>query len=77
MENNVSGRAVEGMSLQPLACGFAVSNPAGGMDVCLLWVVCCQEYVSSTGLSLVQRSPAEYVCVCVCVCVSECYQVQQ
>ena len=57
--------------------GFGVSNSAGGMDVFLLSVMCCQVEVYATGQSLVQRSPAEcacvrvYVCVCVrmCVCV--------
>jgi len=29
------------------------------MDVCLLWVVCCQVEVSATSSSLVQRSPTE------------------
>jgi hypothetical protein len=29
------------------------------MDVCLLWVLCCQVEVSATGWSLVQRSPTE------------------
>jgi hypothetical protein len=38
--------------------GTAGSNPAGGMAVCLLSVVCC----SAMGRSLVQRSPT--VCVC-------------
>jgi hypothetical protein len=28
--------------------------------------VCCQTEVSATGLSLVQRSSNECVCVCVC-----------
>jgi hypothetical protein len=38
--------------------GIAGSNPVGGMDVCLLWVLCvCQVEVSATGWSLVQRSP--------------------
>ena len=35
------------------------SNPTRGMDVCLLWVVCCQVEVSATSSSLVQRSPTE------------------
>ena len=41
--------------------GIVGSNPAGGMDVCLLWVgvVCCQVEVSASRLSLVQRSPTE------------------
>ena len=36
--------------------GTEGSNPAGGMDVCLLCVLCV---VSATGLSLVRRSPPE------------------
>jgi hypothetical protein len=39
--------------------GIVGSNPAGGMDVCLLWVLLCQVEVSATGWSLVQRSPTE------------------
>jgi hypothetical protein len=36
------------------------SNPARGMDVCLLWVLwVCQVEVSATGWSLVQRSPTD------------------
>jgi hypothetical protein len=39
---------------------LAGSNPAGGMDSCLLWVLCVvQVEVSATNWSLVQRSPAE------------------
>jgi hypothetical protein len=35
-------------------------NLAGGMDVCLLWLLCvCQVEVSATGWSLVQRSPTD------------------
>jgi hypothetical protein len=35
-------------------------NPAGGMDICLLWVLSfCQVEVSATGWSLVQRSPTD------------------
>jgi hypothetical protein len=29
------------------------------MDVCLLWVLCCQVEVSATSWSLVKRSPTE------------------
>jgi len=36
--------------------GIAGSNPTGIMDVCLLWVLCCQVEVSATGWSPVQRS---------------------
>jgi hypothetical protein len=36
------------------------SNSVVGMDVCLLWVLlCCQVEVSTSGWSLVQRSPTE------------------
>ena len=44
----------------PLA-GIAVSNPAGGMDVCpsLVNVVCCQVEASASGRSLVQKSPTD------------------
>ena len=53
--------------------GIAGSNPAGGIDVCLLWILCVvQVEVSASGRSLVQRSPTEYVCVCVCVCGPPC-----
>jgi hypothetical protein len=47
---------VYGLSL----AGVVGSNPARGMDVCLLLSVgCCRVEVSATGLSLVQRSPIE------------------
>ena len=40
--------------------GIAGSDPAGGMEVCLLWVLCvCQVDVSATGWSLVHRSPTD------------------
>jgi hypothetical protein len=40
--------------------GIAGSNPAEGMDICLLWVLCvCQVEISGTGWSLVQRSPTD------------------
>jgi hypothetical protein len=35
------------------------SNRTGGMDVCLVSVVCCQVEVSATSWSLVQRSPTD------------------
>ena len=35
------------------------SNPAGGMDVCLLSVVCYKVVLTATGRSLVHRSPIE------------------
>jgi hypothetical protein len=39
--------------------GIVGSNPAGGMDVCLLSVACCPVEVCAMGWSLVQRSPTE------------------
>ena len=36
-----------------------VRIPPGGMDICLLWVSCCQVEVSATSWSLVQRSPTD------------------
>jgi hypothetical protein len=52
--------------------GTAGSNTSGGMNVCLLWMLCCQSEVSATGRSLVQRSPTEHACVRMCVCVCHC-----
>jgi len=40
--------------------GNTCSKPAEAMDVCLLWVLCCQVEVSASDWSLVQRSPTEY-----------------
>ena len=43
--------------------GIAGSNPARGMNVCVLRVLCVVEVAgSATGRSLVQRSPTERVC---------------
>jgi hypothetical protein len=39
--------------------GIGGSNPAGGMEVCLLWVLCVIKWRSASGWSLVQRSPTE------------------
>ena len=47
--------------------GIAGSNPAGGIDACLLRVLCAvQGDVSAKCRSLVQRSPTERVCVIQC-----------
>ena len=47
--------------------GIVGSNPAVGMDVCLLWVLCvCQVEVCANGSSLVQRSPTDTL-VSLCV----------
>ena len=39
--------------------GNAGSNRVGGIDVCLLWVLCVVGQVSASGWSLVQRNPTE------------------
>jgi len=36
------------------------SNPSGGMDVCVVSVVCCQVEVSATSWSLIQMSRIDY-----------------
>jgi hypothetical protein len=56
-----------------LIVGIAGSNPAEGMVVRLLWLLCFVQIAAvATSWPLVQRSPAVCVCVflCVCVCVS-------
>jgi hypothetical protein len=46
--------------------GIAVSNSAGGIKVCFLWVLCVVRIeVFATCRSLVQRSPTECFCVTV------------
>jgi len=40
--------------------GIVCSNAAGGSEVCLVSVVCCQVEVSAPSSSLVQRSPTEF-----------------
>ena len=51
--------------------GLRVRIPRGHGCLPLVSVVCCQVEVYAKGLSLVQRSPTE------CVCVIECDQLQQ
>ena len=41
------------------SAGIVCSNPAGGSEVCLLWVLSCQVQASATGWPLVQSSPTE------------------
>jgi hypothetical protein len=41
--------------------GFEGFNPAGGMDVCLLYM-CCQVEVSASGQSFAQKIPTSCVC---------------
>ena len=61
----VAARSKAWVCGRPLA-GIAGSKPAGGMDVSVVSVVCCQVEVSATGRSLLQRSPAEsWVSLCV------------
>ena len=51
-----------------LIAGTAGLSPAEGMDVCLVFVVCCVGSGLCDGL--ITRSEESYrVCVCVCVCV--------
>jgi hypothetical protein len=69
---NPSGRVVEGMGLQPLACwncGFQFRE--GHECLSVVNVVCCQVDVCVTGQSLIQRNPDELLCV------TECDQEQQ
>ena len=40
--------------------GIAGSNAAGGMDMSVVSVVCCQVEVPATSYSLLQRSPTDY-----------------
>jgi len=54
-----SGRASKAVCDRSLT-GIAGSNPAGGMDACLVSVVRCQVEVSATGRSHVRRRPTEY-----------------
>jgi hypothetical protein len=42
-----------------------VRIPPGGMDACLLWVLCRQVEVSATDWTLVQRSPTDCGASCV------------
>jgi len=39
--------------------GIMGLNSGRGMDVCLLFWVCCEVVVSASGSSLIQRSPTE------------------
>ena len=57
---DLSGRAVKGVGLRPLACwdcGFVFHGGNGCLSV--VSVVCCQVDVSATSWSLVQRSPID------------------
>jgi len=48
------------MNINDAVAGPSVgSNPTGGMEACLLCVVCCQVEVCVTNWSLVQRSPTD------------------
>jgi hypothetical protein len=57
MRDRRSKASVYGRSL----AGIAGSNPAGGLDISVVSVVCCQVEVSATGRSPVQRSPTDRV----------------
>jgi hypothetical protein len=67
---NLSPIPVAAWSKEWVCChslaGIAGSDPVEGMDVCLVFVVCCQVAASAMGRSLVQRSPTEHgVCLSV------------
>jgi hypothetical protein len=47
--------------------GIVGSNPSGGLDVCMLWVLCCHVAFCATGWSHVQRSSTECTCLSVIV----------
>ena len=49
---------------------IAVSNPAEGMDVRLVFVMCCVRSGLCNGLT--PRSGSYQVCVCVCVSLNVC-----
>ena len=51
-----------------LIAGIAGSNPAEGMDVYIVWLLCVVKAGASAANGLlVQKVPTGYVCVCVCV----------
>jgi hypothetical protein len=52
--------------LRRRSAGNAGSNPAGGMDVCLLWVLCVVRWRSLRRADLSSRGvlPSVYMCVC-------------
>jgi hypothetical protein len=57
---DVSGRAVKGVGIPPLACrDYGLEYRWGHGYLCLVSVVCCQIQVSGSGWSLIQRSPTE------------------
>jgi hypothetical protein len=60
---HVSGRAVRG---EDLRAGIAGLNPAGGMDVCLMLVLCVVRYSLCEGL--IPRPEESYRLWCVIVC---------
>ena len=61
-----NGRTVCGLSL----AGVKGSNPARGVDVCLLWVLCVVRYGSLRRANPPSRGVLLIVCVSVCQCVS-------
>ena len=56
---NPGGRALRCESAAARLLGLGVQIPRGSMDVCLLWVLCCQVEISTSGWSPEQRSPTE------------------
>jgi hypothetical protein len=60
----VAARSKAWVCFRSLA-GIAGSNPTGGMDVCLLWVLCV---VRSLCVGLITRPEESYRVLCVWVC---------
>ena len=54
----VTARSKPGVFARSIA-GIVGLNPAGGMDVCLVIIVCCLLEVTAKGWSLTQRSSTE------------------
>ena len=62
LRNPVAARSMAWVCGRSLAW-IAGSNPAGGMDVCLLWVLCVVRYRSLLGADHLSRGVLPSVCV--------------
>ena len=62
LRNPEAARSMAWVCGRPLA-GTAGSNPTGGMDVCLLWVLCVVRYRSLLGADHLSRGVLSNVCV--------------
>jgi hypothetical protein len=67
------GGRSEGVVLRPLACWNCGLESQGGLDICLVNIVCCQVRGPRDGPILrPEESYRVFVCVCMCVCVCVC-----